>query len=366
MSNFQKILSDRLFIGLVVVPTILAIIYFGFVASDVYISESKFVVRSPDKPSMTGFGLLLKNAGFSNANDEENVANDYIQSRDALHAINKNNAFAKAYEDSNISVLNRANPWGMSSSFEDLYKYFRGKAKVDNNTATGITTLTVRAFKPEQARDFNERLLEMAEATVNRLNTRAHNDHNHYADAEVQEAENRVNISASALAKYRNHHQVVDPEKQASMQLELVSKLQDELIATRTQLAQLKQTAPDNPAVPVLETKIASLTQQSSQQMSKVAGASGSLADEAQQYQRRLLENELAVRQLSATMTSLEQARTEAQHKQAYVERIAEPSLPDAPGEPHRLAGILGTLTMGLIFWGIARMLVASIREHVD
>ena len=366
MPNFRKILSDRLFIGLVVLPTILGIVYFGFIASDVYLSESRFVVRSPDKASLTGVGILLKNAGFSNANDEASIANDYIQSRDALRAIDRNGAFSKAYRDPYISVLNRSDPFGMSPSFEDLYKYFRGKVKVEDNSATGVTTLTVRAFKPERAQQFNQQLLEMAEATINRLNARARNDLIHYADAEVQEAEDRVDRSATALAGYRNHHQVVDPEKQAGMQLEMVSKLQDELIASRTQLAQLKQTAPDNPAIPVLDAKIASLTQQSAEQMGKVAGASSSLAGEVRQYQRRLLDNELAVKQLGAAMTSLEQARTEARRKQAYVERIAEPSLPDAPGEPHRLMGIIGTLVMGLIFWGIARMLVASVREHVD
>ena len=70
----------------VIVPTTLAIIYYGLFASDVYISESQFVVRSPDKPSVSGLGTLLKSAGFSNAGDEIYAADKYIQSRDALRA----------------------------------------------------------------------------------------------------------------------------------------------------------------------------------------------------------------------------------------------------------------------------------------
>lgn len=366
MSYLRKLLSDRIFIGLVLFPTFVAILYFGIVASDVYISESRFVVRSPDKPSLTGIGVLLKNAGFSNANDEASAANDYIQSRDALRAINVNGAFAKAYGDHGISIFNRADPLGWNPSIESLYKYFKGKVKVDNNSVTGVTTLTVKAYKPEQAKWFNERLLEMAEATVNRLNARARNDLIRYGEAELQEAARRADQSASALADYRNHHRIVDPEKQAGMQLEMVSKIQNELIASRIELAQLKKTAPENPGVPVLEAKVTSLAQQAAEQMGKVAGADGSLAGEARQYQRLRLDNEMAVRQLGAAMTSLEQARTEARRKQAYVERIAQPSLPDAAGEPYRLAGVFGTFVMGLIFWGIVRMLVASIREHVD
>ena len=48
----------------VIIPTALSVIYFSFIASDVYISESRFVVRSPDKPAQTGLGVILKRFGF--------------------------------------------------------------------------------------------------------------------------------------------------------------------------------------------------------------------------------------------------------------------------------------------------------------
>jgi hypothetical protein len=44
----------------VVVPTLLSILYFGLFASDVYVSESRFVVRSPDKPASSGFGIFAQ------------------------------------------------------------------------------------------------------------------------------------------------------------------------------------------------------------------------------------------------------------------------------------------------------------------
>ena len=61
---------DKLFLLTVILPTLLATLYFGLLASDVYVSESQFVVRSPDKPATTGLGVLLKSTGFSNAGDE--------------------------------------------------------------------------------------------------------------------------------------------------------------------------------------------------------------------------------------------------------------------------------------------------------
>jgi len=79
---------NRLFLATVILPTLLAVLYFGFLASDVYVSQSQFVVRSPDKPAATGLGVLLKSVGFSNAGDEIFVAQEYVESRDALRSLN--------------------------------------------------------------------------------------------------------------------------------------------------------------------------------------------------------------------------------------------------------------------------------------
>src|SRR5579884_2752132 len=149
-------LRDRLFILTVVLPVLGAILYYGFFASDVYISESKFVVRSPDKPASTGLGVILKTAGFANAGDEIYAAQTYAASRDALRAINRNGDFEKAYSRPQISIFDRFNPLGLNRSFEQLYKYFQGKISLQNDSTTSITTLQVRAYTPQDARRFNE------------------------------------------------------------------------------------------------------------------------------------------------------------------------------------------------------------------
>ncbi|HWJ38871.1 MAG TPA: hypothetical protein VNR86_08950, partial [Sphingomicrobium sp.] len=165
---------------------------------------------------------------------------------------------------------------------------------------------------------------------------------------------------------FRNRSGVVDPEKQAAVQLQMVSKLQDELIATRTQLAELRRFAPANPQVESLQIRIGSLSRQINDESGKVAGNQRSLAGAAAQYQRLLLESQIADKQLGAAMNSLAEAQNEARRKQAYVERIARPNVPDDATEPRRLRGILSTLILGLVAWGVLSMLFAGIREHQD
>ena len=355
---------DLLFLATVVLPSAIAILYFGFLASDVYVSESKFVVRSPEKPSSSGLGVILKTAGFTNAGDEIYAAQSFASSRDALRAINPNGAFEKAYTRPEISVFDRFNPLGLSGSFERLYKYFQGKVQLKNDTATSITTLTVRAYTPEDARRFNEQLLELSETTVNRMNQRGRQDLVRYAQAEVDNAKARSQAASIALAAYRNRSGVVDPEQQAAVQMQMVSKLQDGLIAAKTELAQLQRYTPENPRIPVVQTQIGVIQREIDRELGKVTGNRRSLAATAVQFQRLTLENEFAGKQLSAALASLEEARNESRRKQAYVERIVQPNLPDSAIEPRRIRGIFATVLLSLLAYGILRMLLAGVREH--
>ena len=355
---------DPLFLLTVVVPTAVAILYFGLFASDIYVSESRFVVRSPDKPAASGLGVLLKSAGFSNAGDEIYAAHEYVKSRDALKELNRNDAIIRSYGNSAISIFDRFNPLSLSGSFEDLYDYYTGKIGVEYATTSAITTLTVRAFTPQDAQKFNRQLLERSEDLVNRLNNRGRTDLIRFSTEEVVEAKMAAREAALSLARFRNARGIIDPEKQATLQLQMVSKLQDELIGARTQLQQLQAMAPENPQIPILEVRISSLSREIDEQLGLVAGNRRSLSATAAQYQRLELEREFADRRLAAAMNSLEEARNEARRKQAYVERIVQPSLPDEAQEPRRLRGIFATFVLGLVAWAILTMLIAGIREH--
>jgi capsular polysaccharide transport system permease protein len=356
--------KNWLFLATVVVPSLISILYYGFIASDVYISESKFVVRSPDKPAVSGLGVILKSAGFANAGDELYAAQSFASSRDALRALNRNGAFEKAYTRPQISIIDRFDPLGISHSFESLYRYFGNKVGLQNDSSSFITTLSVRAYTPEDAQRFNEQLLEMSEATVNRLNERGQQDLVRYAENEVDQAKAKSQAAAAAIAAYQNRSGVVDPAKQAQAQMEMISKLQDNLIASKTELAQLEHYAPENPRIPVIRTQIATIQGEMNRQLGTVVGNSRSLTAAGVRFQRLQLENDFAGKQLAAALASLEQVRSESQRKQAYVERIVEPNLPDQPVEPNRLRGILATFALSLLAYGILRMLLAGVREH--
>lgn len=358
--------AGMLFWLCVAVPTSLSMLYFGLLASDVYVSESRFVVRSPKKPSVPGVGMLLETAGFSNGSDEMRAAQGFIGSRDALRALETDGLARRAWENDRIFLLNRFNPFGLDGSFEQLFLYYAGKVDAEFDSETGLTTLKVRAFTPQDSQAINLRLLEQAERLVNQLNDRSQGDLVVFAQREVTEAQGKARTAALALASYRNRAGVIDPERQATVQLQMVSKLQDELIGAQMQLAQLVAAAAENPQIPLLKLRVVGLQAAIAEQMGAVAGGSRSLSGAAAEFQRLQLEREFADRQLSVALATVQDARNEARRQRAYVERVAQPSQPDNAMEPRRLRGISSVLIAGLVMWAVLSMLLAGVREHRD
>ena len=108
---------NRMFLFTVVIPTALAIVYFGLIASDQYISESRFVVRS-QKGQTTGslLGSLMQGASssgglsLSGAQGDASTVHDYILSRDALAGLEKTcrSRRCSACAGSIFSIISRA------------------------------------------------------------------------------------------------------------------------------------------------------------------------------------------------------------------------------------------------------------------
>ncbi|VEJ20341.1 capsule biosynthesis protein [Neisseria animaloris] len=354
-----------LFWGTVIIPTVCSTVYFSVWAADQYISESSFVVRSArNQSALSGIGALLQNVGFSRAQDDTYTVREYMESRTALEALEKTIPVREYYEQKG-DVFSRFNGFGFFDSNEAFYQYYKNKVNIAFDPVSGISVLRVESFDAKESQQINAALLNRAEELINKLNARARKDTIEQAEHGVEAAEERVKNAAGKMAEYRTQNGIFDLKAQSEAQMELVSKLQDELIVIQTQLDQVRAVTPENPQIAGLLAREKSLRREIKDQMQKISGTSnGSIATQAANYQRLFLENELAEKQLATALVSLENAKSEADRKQLYLEVVSHPNRPDMALEPKRIYNIVATFIIGLILYGILSLLIASVREH--
>jgi capsular polysaccharide transport system permease protein len=364
---WRWLLSHRLFLYTVAIPTTMSVVYFGLIASDVYVSESRYIVRSSDQQSSSTLGLVLKDTGLSRAQDDSYSVEKFILSRDALKALDDKLHIKAAFSAPTVDVIRRFASFGRNNSLEEFELYYMRMVDVQVDSDSSITTLTTRAYTAEMARAINAYLLDLAESLVNRLNERANRDMIRYAAGEVAEAEARARAASHALAQYRNQNGVIDPEQQSAIPLERIGKLEDQLAATSSQLQVLEKFAENNPQIPVLREQVRLLSRQVAEETKSVAGSGGrSLAGKAAEYERLAVEKSIADKMLESAMGTLVLARNEGLRQQLYLERIVLPGAPDRAMEPRRIRSIAATLLLGLIIWGVLSLTVAAVKEHVD
>jgi len=351
----------------VIVPTCTAILYYGVFASDVFISESSFLVRSPEHQTQSGlFGQILQGSGLTHSQDDTYSVHDYILSRDALRELDAKLGLRKAFTSKHIDRLNRFAGLYWDDSFEEFYRYYGKHVGVDYDNASSISTLTVRAFTAQDAEQINKQLLRMSESLVNTLNDRSRRDLIRFAEDEVKVATDKATAAAVALFQYRSKHEIFAPDQQAALQPESVSKIQEDLISTEAQLAQVRKLSPNNPQITGLEGRIDTLRRAIATEAAKVTSANGSFSARAPDFERLTVESEFADKQLGVALADLESARNEALRQQLYLEPLVQPNLPDKAMEPRRIRSVFTVLLVGLIGWGVVSLLIAAVREHSD
>ncbi|QEY52866.1 sugar transporter [Legionella longbeachae] len=352
----------------VVVPTIIAIGYYIFWASDVYISEAKFTVHSSkQRATPTDLGSFLMNSVTSSSGEDSFAVRDFILSRDALRILNNRYSLDKLFKSRQIDFFSRFDSLGLDHSFEALYDYYLKHVEIDVDSVSGISLLKTRAFTPQDTYKINKMLLEMSEEFINQLNFRSREDLIRFARNELMDAENKAKMAKLSLSSFQQRNGVFDIQSQSQMQLEGISRLQQELVQNENQLYHVKSLTPNNPQIASLGKRSETLRNAITQEMAKIASEdSNSFTSQAKEYQRLILDRDFADKQLISALATFDHAKNEALRKQLYLERIAQPNIPDTPLEPHRFKIILAVFILGLMAWGILTLLIANLREHLD
>ena len=336
--------------GLLLLPSILATLYYGLIATDQYESEARFVVRSANRPEMSGTLSFLVQLGLARSQDDSFIVQDFIGSRDAVAQLKARLPLDRIYGPAGADFLARWPSVLYGPQEEQLYKYLKGMISVVHSERTGISTLKVRAFDATDAKDVADTLLSMSEDLVNRLNGRLQTDAIASSAAEVRNAQERLITAQTRLTEFQNRELTVDPVRNAVALAELIARLSAELGVVQAQIAEMKNGTSASPQLGGLQRKAVALQQQISDERRRIADDRDGLATRIATYERLQLEREFARRMLANSEAELLRSRNDAARQMLYLERVVEPQLSDHATLPKRLRLPLTMLGGNLIF----------------
>jgi capsular polysaccharide transport system permease protein len=352
------------FWAIVGLPTLIAGVYFFAIASDLYLSEVKFVVRGPSKGPVSAISAMFSGAGPVVSEDTFAV-HQYLLSRDAVRRLEQEDNLRGLLSRPEGDLLTRfPGIWFWRNDFEALYSTYARFVSVEVDGSSGVSTLQVKAYRPEDAQLLASALLRFSEQLVNALNERARQDALSAFQREVDTTQQKITQTQSELTAYRIKQKMLDPKSASAGPLEILGQLSAQLTSAKAQLAEVLKNSPNSPQIPLIRTRLASLDKLMAEERAKITGDSDSVATTLADYERLDLQKLLGEKTLVSAFTSLEAARLEAQRQQLFLETITQPNLADYPLYPKRFASF-GTIGVTcLLAYGIAWLLVAGIREH--
>jgi len=356
--------AARPFLLVVMLPTLLVAGFQYLVAADQYQSEAHFIIRSA-QPSggAGGLGQMLGLGGGGPSPAEAHSIGDYLLSHDAVEAVRRTLDLPAVFRRSEADFVTRLHP--ARPAPETLLKYYRRQVSVSYDTETGITDLSVRAFRPADARDLAETLLRLGETRVNAFNQRALANSLSVADAQLREAERGVTEAQRALTGFRQGNRDIDPERTSNAQITLAANLQQQLAQARAQRDSMAgAVAPDSPQYVAVARQVRALEVQAGAAQGRLAGSANSIAPGLGAYESLKLRQEFAAKRYEAAAASLEAAREQALKQQLFVIRVVEPNLPGKALYPHRLKTVAIVFLGLLLAYAVGWLILAGVREH--
>jgi capsular polysaccharide transport system permease protein len=352
------------FWAIVGLPTLVAGVYFFGIAANLYMSKAEFLIRSPKTVQVNPIGAFLQSAGLSRSGDDSAAVADFIMSRDAVEKLEHHDELRAIFDRPEGDFVTRFPGLLRRTDFEALYRHYTHFVSVETDSGTGVTTLQVKAYRAKDAQKLAEALLEYSEQLINQLNIRARRDAIDIAQREVTRVEHRLAAIQDRLTAYRVKQKMIDPKTASAGVLMLIEKMTTAETDAQAQLSELLRTSPNSPQLPLVRTRIQSLDNLIARERAKLSGQTDSVVTSITGYEHLILQRELAEKGLASAFTSLEAARLEAQRQQVYLERIAQPNLPDYPLYPERTLDFSMVVASCLLAYALAWLLVASVREH--
>jgi len=346
---------------------ILAIIYWGFIASNRYVSEAQVVIERTDMTAgaATDIGSLLSGVGGANRADQL-LLRAHLLSVDMLNNLDSKLNLRAHYSDTRRDIVSRM--WDKEIEQEWFHRHFLARTQVEFDDYAGVLVIKAQAYEPKIAHDIAATLVEEGERYMNELGHRRAREQVAFLEKQVAEMSGKALQTRQELLVFQNQKGMLSPQSLAETLLTTVNRLEAQLTDLKARRSSLLgYLSPSAPGVVEIDMQINGIEKQLQLEQSRLTSPKGqTLNRTVEEYQRLEMTAKFAEDIYKTALVALEKGRIEALRTLKKVSVLQSPTLPQYPLEPRRLYNITVFIIMALILAGIVHLLAAIIRDHRD
>lgn len=359
------------FVLLVVAPALVSWIYLAFIASNQYVAETRFAVRTaqPDTGSMEKSKQAVSSASSGSsvgmADQNAYVLTTYIHSRAVIDDLRKTIDIRDIFTRPEGDFWARLRP---NASIEELLAYWKSMVGAHVDNMSGVVTVSVRSFRPQDSVDLATAIVKVSETLANTISARARNDAMTRGEQEVRRAEERVETALADMRTYRDKEGYLDPTVAASSTLTLLTELMGQKMQLQNDIfVATRSVSADAPQLKSLQTRLVGLDQQIDSLRGELTGNSAerqTVAASLKKFEEIELQRGFAEKLYTMAQDGLERARLKAEQQAIYISVFVPPSLPEDAKFPERFS-LSVIIPIGLlVIWGILALMAAAIDDH--
>ncbi|HVK92340.1 MAG TPA: hypothetical protein VM468_13210, partial [Mycoplana sp.] len=208
------------FLLAVALPALGCLLYLIFIAAPQFVSESRFVVRgSLEKLAIDSIGQAAALSALNNS-QEAHVVADYIRSPRIVADLAKDFDLKRLYAGAPLDIV-----WHLpaDASPDRLARQWQRMTTAEVDATTGIITVRIHAFEPEDAQALNRAVIKLSETLVAGFTRKMRVQRLEETLADSKAAQAEMPTLLTALEGERNKEDTLDPLTTATALATLVS-----------------------------------------------------------------------------------------------------------------------------------------------
>ncbi|MEM8649916.1 MAG: hypothetical protein AAGF54_05240, partial [Pseudomonadota bacterium] len=338
-----------------------------FFASDVFESETRFVVRSaipaiPKKESTSETG----SPSAKIAQDTQVVAN-FVTSPAIIEQIDQEFGFAKLFGNDDIDYISRLEK---DATAEEKLEYWEDMVDSFIDPRSGIVTLNFQAFTADQVQTLAEYVIKQSEEKVNQLNTGIWNELVSSAQKDLENAKIKMDELRIQLREEQNKSGIFDVELLAESTTTIIETIRLEILELEARReVRLTELDSQSSVILDLDRQIAARIEQIKRLQAEIAGTASekvSIASYYANFETLRVESKIAEEHFERAVRELERVKLLSSLQLVYLDAFLPPSLPDESTQPKRVLMISIVIIMSFLCWGLFTGIVVFVRNQLD